>query len=301
MNAIELTLDQLLAAGALLDNPKGPLSLWKAEKAPGTRRLSHPELVSSAGGLLPEIRPALTTLADPAFLTRITLLSGERLMDTVIYQPQDPLELPVVRLDEREGSLSLVSPADLPDLLLDMLTLIAPSSEDAQPWECDVTLNEALVLWAALDGLRDGQETLPDAAVLAVHISQPMETLANLAAYAREMLNLIAPSKREVGHAIAGLAQRGLLSDDGTHVKPALAGVAADLFPLTGHLRVESKAAPDGEVLESRVAFLQGPEGAGLLWYEIHGEVHFQRISTAAALAVVEMTLFEPWTMFAPA
>ncbi len=297
MDAIELTLEQLQAAGALLGAEPGALCAW----GPGTsttRRLTHPGLVNASGELHPPVQAALETLAAPAFLTRLTLLTAEKLLDVAVYQPSQPDAEPTVRLDGREGQLALQSPADLPDLLLDLLTLLNPQGGEAEYWEVNLPLGEALLFWAALDGLRAGEAAELKPETLGKHLAEPMVGLTNLAAYARETLNLTAPARSEVKAGLKGLAEAGLLTEDGQPTEQ-LAGLAADLFPLGGHLVIESKADEAGEVLTSRMAYLQGPDAAGLLWYEISGQVHLQRVSTAAALAIVEELLFEPWAMFA--
>ncbi len=289
---VMVTLQQLQSAGGLLGMPFSKLSPLYSEKAQGVKRLTNPALVDGSGILLPEVKPALQTLAQPGYVASATTLTPSRMLDFLALFPPDKEDLPSVMLVNQHEEITMESPAPVARSIMDLLDILSPYKMEAEhALEVELSLVGVWVLFAVLDLLRHADAVELTSASIQEQMQQPLQQLTHISAFIRERLNLAKPTNDEIRNGLAELTARQLWKSEGEKFKPGkgLKAMAADLAYIRAYCRLQSHKQEEGTIVSQDHYFLQGKSGSGLLWHEEEGNIWLLHSTAPQILRLAEM------------
>lgn len=296
--SLTLSREQLQSAAALLNKKPAVFSPLQVPEGGAARRVTNPKLVDGSGQLLPDVVPMMQTLLEPGSAAGFTAVSPEVVIDLEVLYPAAEQDADPVMLTSNRQDLVLESPAPLERALFDLMRVLTPyKAEPARKLEASLSLVGGLTFFALLDLLRPEEGKISVDAIREC-MNAPMLMLANLAAYAREKLNLAVPTRDEI---IAALDELNTLKlclheDDSVIPGKALTDLAQDLRYVRAHCQIFRRFLKLNRPGEQLYNFIQGASGNGLLWYEAEGQVTVEWVSTPDLLRIAEILLVESYT-----
>jgi hypothetical protein len=299
-NNVTLSVEQFHSIGNSLELEIGLLSPYS--KGEDIDRVTNPDLVTKEGTLHEHLRPAFYTLLDPFSATNITILRPDTVLDMAFYLPGNPRQLPPASIITKEGELNIQTPAPFSETMLGILEAMQPATNDEISLETELSLTAAWVFFAVIDWLRnyDDEKSLLDINYIQGVMKRPMVSLAYLAAYYREALDLANASKAEIEKACQELVNANLLIQGKNDYSPTVItsalGNALDSFQ--AHLFLMNKTKVNGDLYEMVFRCIQNQVGLCLLWYEVDNRVQIMSASIDQVLHLVEQLSVNPFQYY---
>lgn len=291
MIAIDLHLSQdqfaSLAQFGKDENILSPFNTISPDKKKG--RITHPEVVLPDGSVRPDFQAVLDVLDKPAKTVSLTFINQAQMMDMALFFAENASAEQSVSISNDNGEMRLQSPAPLQESMNVARAMLGPSPSEYLALEASLDLTAAWMFWALLDRYRK-QESPVKLEEFSALINEPYQGLSSLAAYFRETLDLISPSKSEIKTAVFRLVLLGMITPSEKGYLPAdeFTLLAKDLATVRSHMSIKINGlASSGGTETARYWALQGASGTLLLWYECEGTVEIRTLTPGVIMEMV--------------
>ena len=274
------------------ENVLSPFNTISPDKKKG--RITHPEVVLPDGSVRPDFQTVLDVLNSPAKAVSLTIINQAQMMDMALFYPENGSADQLVSISNDNGEIRLQSPAPLQASLNVARAMLGPSPSEYLAMETSLDLTAAWMFWALLDHYRK-QESPVKLEEFSTLINEPYQGLSSLAAYFRETLDLISPSKSEIKTAVFRLVQLGLIppSDKGYLPADDFGLLAKDLATVKSHMTIKVNGlAAGGGTETARFWALQGASGTLMLWHECEGTVEVRTVTPGVIMEMVRGLAF---------
>ncbi len=308
-----ITKQQMLALGQQLNMPYSKLSpLYDDSPDQSPKefgRVLNPQVVTSDGGLRPELVPAFQVLANPQAFASIGYSGRSMLLERGIYFHQVDSDQGGVSLAAMGDGFQLQSPPTMDSVVETLYELFGGMSVKYGDIDLDIPFLELWVLLGAVDAgrrivleqmLKQSADDQPlsltveeiNAALLASQSGSQW-----FAPYFAECLSLKQPSEQEITAGLMKLIERKYLITSGGKVQLSeqIEQMVYDFLLTDGHLRLRSAYLDqNGKIINTDFRAIQGRAGSIVLWSYDSISAYLSSVSPAQLITILGRAISNP-------